>query len=148
MHALRLALRSLAASPIFTISSLLCLALGVGANTAVFSVVDAVLMRPLPLRGLDRVVVVRQDLTKLELRDAQLDPPAVTELAARRDLFAGVAAFHRTSYNLTRDDGEPSRIGAARTLGDWFALMQARAVVGRLYAPVASREQPRVAVRG
>ena len=94
---LRIALRSLAASPVFTLSALLCIALGVGANAAVFSVVDAVLLRPLPLQDLDRMVVVREDLTKLGLTDARLDPPTVVELAARRELFADVAAFYRTS---------------------------------------------------
>src|SRR5690348_13465825 len=128
---LRLALRALAKAPTFAAAAVLCIALGVGANTAIFSVVDAVLLRPLPVRDLDRLVVVREDLPTLQLLDADLDPPSVLELAARTDLFERVAGFAQPKYNLTTDAAEPARVSAARTLGDFFALLGARAVVGR-----------------
>jgi putative ABC transport system permease protein len=130
---LRHAVRALAKAPAFALAAVLCIALGIGANTAIFSVVDAVLLHPLPVRDLDRMVVVREDLPKIALLDADLDPPSTMELAARRDLFERAAGVQSTKYNLAVDGGEPARVGAARTLGDFFGLFDARAVVGRLY---------------
>jgi putative ABC transport system permease protein len=131
---LRLALRSLAKAPTYAVAAVLCIALGIGANTAIFSVVHAVLLAPLPVRDLDRLVVVREDLPALQLLDAELDPAAVLELSARTDLFERVAGFAESRYNLTADAAEPARVGAARTLGDYFRLMGARAALGRLYS--------------
>jgi putative ABC transport system permease protein len=136
---LRLALRTLARTPGFAAAAVLCIALGIGANTAIFSVVDAVLLRPLPVRDIDRMVVVRMDLPKLELRDTPLDAPASDELVARKDLFDGAGAFQSLKYNLNVEGAEPARVGAARTIGPWFELMGARAVVGRLFGPDQSR---------
>ncbi len=137
---LRLALRALRRAPGFTLAAALCLALGVGATTAVLAVADAVLFRPLPVRGLDRIVVVRQDLTKLNLLDAPLDPPGTVELLARHDLFDAAAAYTEDHENLATPNGEPQRVRIASTVGDFFGLLEARAAAGRLYPPGASRD--------
>ncbi|AHG88828.1 permease [Gemmatirosa kalamazoonensis] len=137
---LRLAVRALAKAPAFALAAVLCIALGIGANTAIFSVVDAVLLRPLPVRDLDRMVVIREDLPKLDLLDAELDPPSTLELATRGDLFERAAGVAETRVNLTTDAAEPARVGAARTLGDYFQLLDAHPVVGRLYAADQSRD--------
>ncbi|MBV9879256.1 MAG: ABC transporter permease [Gemmatirosa sp.] len=136
---LRLVVRALAKAPAFAVAALLCIALGIGATTAMFGVVDAVLLHPLPGRDLGRMVVVREDLPRLNLLDAALDPPSVLDLAARRDLFVRVAGIAPQRYNLTVEGAEPARVAAARTVGDFFGLLGGRAAVGRLYAADQSR---------
>ncbi len=147
---LRLALRALRRAPGFALAAVLCLTLGIGATTAVLAVADAVLLRPLPVRGLDRMVVVRQDVPGLNITGAQLGPPAAEDLLARRDLFDAGAALGSGNANLTTAGAEPVRVLTTRTLGDYFGLMDAQAVVGRLYPASASRAAgaPLVAVLG
>jgi predicted permease len=140
---LRQAWRALRRAPAFTLAAVLCLALGVGATTTVLAVADAVLLRPLAVRGLERMVVVRQDLTKLDLRDANLDAPGTEDVFARRDVFEAGAGVETRELNLTGAGLEPERVRTARTLGDWFGMMGTAATRGRLYAADASRDPAR-----
>jgi predicted permease len=140
---LRQAWRALRRAPAFTFAAVLCLALGVGATTTVLAVADAVLLRPLAVRGLERMVVVRQDLTKLDLSDANLDAPGTEEVFARRDVFEAGAGVETRELNLSGEGREPERVRTARTLGDWFGMMGTTAARGRLYAADASRDPAR-----
>ena len=144
------AARALRRAPGFALAAVLCLASGVGATTAVLAVADAVLFRPLPVRALGRMVVVRQDAPAIGVTGADLSAPAADDLLARRDLFDGGAAYETRNANLAAPDGEPVRVRTARTLGDFFGLMDAGATIGRLYQPEASRAPgaPAVAVLG
>src|SRR5690606_5153794 len=114
---LRHAARALRTAPGFTILAVVALALGIGANTAIFSLVNAVLLRPLPVEGLDRLHVVREDLLPLELYDVALSPPEVLDLATREDAFEAVTGFQVGDRTLT-GHGEPQRVGVVTTLGD------------------------------
>jgi predicted permease len=134
---LRYALRQMKRSPLFTIVAVVTLALGIGANSAVFSVVNSVLLRPLPTPDLDRVFVIRQDLPDLPLMNADLSPAEVEELAANRELFHSVAGFTTAQWNLT-GTGEPARMSAAVTMGDFFRLLGVRPHLGRLYTAESS----------
>lgn len=148
---LRLAFRALRRAPGFALAAVLCLALGVGATTAVLAVADAVLVRPLPVPGLGRMVVVRQDVRGLDVTGEPLGAPAADDLLARRDLFDAGAAFETRDGNLTAGGAEPVRVHTARTQGEFFGLMGApRPAAGRLYAADASRGigTPHVAVLG
>lgn len=136
---LRVSLRGLRRAPGFVVTAVLCLALGIGATTAVLAVADAVLLRPLAAPALDRLVVVREDLTSLGLRDALLDPPGAEDVLARRDLFEGGAAFDVRRRNLSTADAEPRRVQTVLTLGDFFGVWGAGAAAGRLYPAVTSR---------
>jgi putative ABC transport system permease protein len=134
----RYALRGMARRPLYTLIVVLTLALGIGANTAIFSLVDAVLLHPLPTPGLDRLVVIQEDLLALNLIDAQLSPGEALDLFARKDLFPAASAYAGWSVNLT-GPGEPQRIAGIRTLGDFFGVFGVRPYLGRLYRPEDSR---------
>jgi len=135
----RYAIRGMARRPLYTVIVVVTLALGIGANTAIFSLVNAVLLHPLPTPGLDHLVVIREDILGLNLRDAELSPGETVDLSARRDLFATVAAQSGGSMNLT-GQGEPQRVAVLRTFGDYFGLFAVRPEIGLFYRPDASND--------
>ncbi|HLT25698.1 MAG TPA: ABC transporter permease, partial [Zeimonas sp.] len=136
---LRHAGRALRTAPGFTILAVVALALGIGANTAIFSLVNAVLLRPLPVEGLDRLHVVREDIPPLDLYDAALAIPEVLDLAAREDAFEAVTGFRVGDRTLT-GYGEPQRVGVATTLGDFAGVFGVRPQLGRFYRPEQSTD--------
>ena len=137
----RYALRGIARRPAYTAIIVATLALGIGANTAIFSAVNTVLLRPVPTPALDRLVVVREDLTALKLLNADISAGEAVDLANRRDLFQSSTAFTRRSRNLT-GLGEPQRVSIAQTIGDFFTVFGVQPHVGRLYRPEHSTEGP------
>jgi putative ABC transport system permease protein len=128
----RYALRTLRRSPAFTAATVLTLALGIGANTAIFTAVHAVLLHPVPADSIDRLVVVRADLPGLNLMDGGLTGSSAIDLAARRDLFAAVGGWVPASYNLT-STGESQRVAAAVTVGEFFEVFGVGPSAGNLY---------------
>jgi putative ABC transport system permease protein len=138
-HDLRQAARSLRRSPGFTALAVLTLGLGLGAAAAIASVVDGVLLRPLPYPESDRLVVVQETL-----------PPRMPELAVSRDhyfewvaqahSFARIAAMHEGSYNLT-GMGEPVRVSAGRLTANTLATLGVRPALGRDFA--STEDTPR-----
>jgi predicted permease len=124
--------------PLFTAVVVVTLALGIGANTAIFSLVDAVLLHPLPTPELDRLVVLQEDLLSMNLMDAQLSPGEALDLFARKDLFPVATAFAGWTANLT-GQGEPQRVSGIRTLGDFFGVFRVRPYLGQLYRPEDSK---------
>ncbi|CAA9343032.1 MAG: Acidobacterial duplicated orphan permease (function unknown), partial [uncultured Gemmatimonadaceae bacterium] len=142
----RFAVRALLRTPGFTAAAALCIALGVGANAAVFSALDAVLLHPLPTPALDRLVVLRDNLPTFNLLDAEVSAAEAHDLAARGDLFEASTAF--TSANLTLSGtGAAERLSGVRTTGDFFRVFGTRPAVGRFYSAEHSwRGQHRVAV--
>ncbi|MDQ3996013.1 MAG: ABC transporter permease, partial [Gemmatimonadota bacterium] len=138
----RYALRGMARRPGYTAIIIATLALGIGANTAIFSTVNTVLLRPVPTLSLDRLIVVREDLIALKLLNADISPGEAEDLASRRDLFQSSAAFTRTSRNLT-GLGEPQRMSITQTAGEFFTLFGVRPHAGRFYRPEDSAEGSR-----
>ncbi len=136
---LRILLRGLRRAPGFSAAAVLCIALGVGANTAIFSAVRAVLLRPVATPEIDRVVAVRQDLIPIKLHDIELAPPEVLDLSERRELFAAVAGYVARPFVLEQG-GTSTRFEGVRTLGDYFALFRVRPHLGRLYTADDSRD--------
>ena len=142
----RYALRGMTRRPLYTAIVVVTLALGIGANTAIFSLVNAVLLRPLPTPALDRLVVIQEDIVGLNLLDAQLSPGETIDLFSRSDLFAKIAGLSGGSANLT-SQGDPQRVSMPRTLGDFFGVFAVRPALGRLYRPDDSAPgAPRVVV--
>ena len=110
---LRLAVRSLLRSPAFSLVAVLCLALGIGADSAVFSIVDAVLLRPLPYADPDGVVMVYDQFLAKDIERGVVSGYEFFDVRDRSESFDGVAAVTPRYLNLT-GDGEPERlVGAA-----------------------------------
>src|SRR5258706_4446602 len=98
---LRYALRGLIRAPGFAMAAILTLALGIGAATAIFSVADAVLLRPLPYADGDRLIVVWDQLRKLGIDRFPLSMQTYKEYSAQSGVLESTAAFAQRSWNLT-----------------------------------------------
>jgi predicted permease len=135
----RFGLRMLWKSPSFTIVAIVALALGIGANTAIFSVVNTVLLRPLPYKEPERLVMVWEDASK---HGYPRDTPAAANYIDWREqnqVFEGMAAIADQSFNLT-GVGEPERIDGRRVSGNLFALLGVEPQLGRAFS--AEEDQP------
>ncbi|OLB96176.1 MAG: hypothetical protein AUI02_02640 [Acidobacteria bacterium 13_2_20CM_2_57_12] len=128
----RFAARMLAKSPGFTLVAVLTLALGIGANTAIFSVVDAVLLRRLPVDSPDRLVAVHNRLPKVNLPRTEISALQFRDYADRTDVFESAAAITFPNYNLTGTD-QPLRLRGMRTTAGLFPVLGVRPVAGRVF---------------
>lgn len=138
--------RGLSRRPLYTLAIILTLALGVGANAAVFSVVHAVLIKPYAIPGIDRLAMVRNDYPLMGLREAGLSPLEALDLFERRDLFDNATGVGGEPATIDVN-GEPTRVSGAPTLGEFFATMGVRPMLGRGYGPEDSQfGRPRVVV--
>jgi predicted permease len=131
---LRHALRLLRRSPGFAAGAVLTLSLGIGAATAVFTVVNVLLLRPLPYRDPDRLVRITVDLDGRQARDAGIAAPELFDLAQRADVFEQVSGLFPINVNLSGTD-EPERIEGQLVSVNYFALLGAHAQIGRVFAP-------------
>jgi putative ABC transport system permease protein len=130
---LRYALRSLAKTPAFTAIAILTLAIGIGANTAVFSLVNAMLLRPYPYREPERIVRVYS--TDLESgRQGGMSYPDLVDLAARDDVFEAVAAVDREPYNVRSGDTTVYLQGA-QVNASLFDVLGVTPLLGRTFRP-------------
>jgi putative ABC transport system permease protein len=143
---LRYAARMLWKNPGFTTVAVLALALGIGANTAIFSVVNTVLLRPLPYKAPEQLVMVWEDATS---HGYPRDTPAVANYVDWRDqnsLFSGMAAISDSDFNFT-GAGDPERLKGRRVSANLFPLLGVEPQLGRVFT--AAEDQPgtqRVAV--
>jgi predicted permease len=143
---LRFAARQLAKSPGFTFVAVLTLALGIGATTAIFSVVYGVLLRPLPYPQPDRLVRPFFIDTKGELHGA-FSPPNFLDFQAASRALSGVAGVHGGTLNLSGDGSEAERLPAAWVSANYFSVLGTRPLAGRTFAPGEDRPgAPRVAI--
>src|SRR3954467_689753 len=112
MQDLRYAIRLLAANPGFALVGLLTLALGIGANTAIFSVTDPVLLRRAPVRDLNRLAVVWETDRNTGTTREPAALPDFVDFQQRSRQIEQVAAFAGSEVNYTPDSGEPVRLQA------------------------------------
>src|SRR5687768_13494991 len=110
--------RMLLKNPGITFVVILALALGIGANTAIFSVVNAVLLRPLPYDESDRLVSLSE--TSKSMDEISISYPNFSDWRNQNQVFEKVGVFNRNSYNLT-GGGEPERILTAQISADLFS---------------------------
>jgi putative ABC transport system permease protein len=127
---LRHALRSLLRTPRFTSLVVAILSLGIGSATAVFSVVNAALLRPLPYPAVDELGLVEGNFLRLGMVDMGASVPEFLEYREQRGLFADAAAFRNLSVNLT-GGADPERIVGARISSTLFPMLRAQPRLGR-----------------
>lgn len=131
-HDLRYAVRMLRNKPGFTAVAIITLSLGIGANTAIFSVVDAVLLRPLPFPKPENIVLVRDDLSRPQTEDVGLSVDELKDLQERSGVFEQVSAVWPVDANLTGSD-RPERIELLAVSPNYFALLGASPQLGRVF---------------
>jgi predicted permease len=128
---IRFGLRILRKNPGFTAVAVLTLALGIGANTAIFSVVNAVLLRPLPYKNSARMVAVHTKTAMFPQFELAASWPAFQAIRSRADALESAAAYWITQRTLT-GDGEPAILKVAAVSSDFFAQLGAASENGRL----------------
>ena len=133
MNDLRIALRALRQNPGFTLVAVLTLALGIGANTTIFSVVSGILLRPLPYPSPERLVRV------FESRDGShgsVSPPDYVDWRNQSDVFDGLATLNSgSSYALTSGTGPAQQIPGASVTPNFFSVLGVAPVLGRDFVP-------------
>jgi putative ABC transport system permease protein len=127
---LRYGWRMLARNPGFTAIAVLTLAIGIGASTAMFSVVDAVLLRPLPYQQPDRLVVVSETLPGMTMDEVGVAAGEYQDYRDRNHSFSQVAAYESAGFNLT-GVGQPLRVNAAALSASAFPLLGVSPELGR-----------------
>ena len=133
---LQVSLRGLGRAPAFTLVALLTIALGIGANSAVFSVVDSVLLRPLPYPGSDRLVQLWSDYRARNGRATPewLTPPQFQDWHDQNRTFAAMASYQNWGPILT-GSGEPQSLSGLAVSGDFFRVMGTPVAAGRAITP-------------
>ena len=131
--------RSLIKRPSTTCVALLTLALGIAINTAVFSVFDSVLLRPLPLSNPDRLVSVWESSSQFGTPHNELAPANFVDIRQQNQVFEAMGAFGSRSFNLT-GQGEPERLEGLMLSGNVLAMLGVTPALGRTFSPEEDHE--------
>ena len=131
---IRFGLRMLLKSPSISIVATIALALGIGANTAIFSVVNAVLLRPLPFPNPDSLVAVFETDTQRGQVRGSHSYPNFMDLRAQNTVFENVACYHGSDYIMT-GRGEPARLQGSVVTANLFPLLGVQPMLGRVFLP-------------
>jgi predicted permease len=143
---LRYALRAFARSPGFTLAAILSLAIGIGANTAIFSITSALLLHPLPYKDPDRLVILWNTSPGLGITRDWFSTAQYFDIKNGHHGFEEIALALGGNFNLT-GDGEPERVGVVRVTSNLLPMLGANAAYGRLFTPDDGRlGGPNVAV--
>jgi len=134
MQDIRFALRSFAKRPWFTLAAVLSLAIGIGANTSVFSVANALLFRPLPYDNPERLVILWNRSPGLGITQDWFSTAQYFDIKTSHHGFEQVAIAIGGNYNLT-GRGDPERVGAVRASSNLLPMLGARPGLGRLLTP-------------
>ena len=131
---IRFGLRMLLKSPSISIVATIALALGIGANTAIFSVVNAVLLRPLPFPDPDSLVAVFETDTRRGQVRGSHSYPNFMDLRTQNTVFENVACYHGSDYIMT-GRGEPARLQGTVVTANLFPLLKVQPMLGRVFLP-------------
>jgi putative ABC transport system permease protein len=137
---LRFALRTMARKPGFTAIAIIIMALGIGANTAIFSLVRAVLLRPLPFANPERLAMVWEDAAFVGFPKNTPAPANYADWKTRNEVFEDMAAVTNRDFNLT-GDGEPEKVYAYGVTASFFPLLGVEPALGRVLAPADDRPE-------
>ncbi|MGI8995218.1 MAG: ABC transporter permease [Pyrinomonadaceae bacterium] len=135
---LRFAVRMLGKRPGFTVAAIIALALGIGANTAIFSVVNSVLLRPLGYKEPERLVTISHSYPKLDLV-APVSAPGYVDYRNQTSVFEETAASSNANYNLT-DGSDPERVQGRIVTANFFPLLGIAPTLGRTF--LAEEDKP------
>ena len=133
MRDLRYALRGLRRQPLFTLVAVLTLAIGIGANTAIFSLLYQVLLRPLPYANADRLVFIWNSYPLGGLPQAGVSIPDYLDRKTQAPALEDAALFSQRSLSLT-DGGQPEQLRALRVTPSFFTTLGRAPAVGRAFA--------------
>ena len=142
---LRFALRLLTRVPGFAVTAILVLALGIGANSAIFSVVDAVLIRPLPYADPGRLAMIWEDASAFGMPKNRPAPANFVDWKQQNQVFTGMAAMHSTSANLS-GGGPPEEIVGRAVGWNLFPLLGVQPFAGRTFSEEEDRSSAKVVV--
>ena len=131
LHDLRYAIRSLARARALSLTVVVTLALGIGANAAVFSLVRAVLLRPLVNRGEDRILYIRQSAGGIGTENTTFSVPEIQDLRERVRTLTAIGEFSTVNFTAV-GLGEPRQVRAGVVNGNYFEVLGLRPVLGRL----------------
>ncbi len=135
--------RTLRKSPIFALTAALTIALGVGASTAIFSVTNAVLLRPLPYQNPDELVIIPTDMRNRGVKDFPFSNANFIDLReATKNEFQGLAGVFTFPNTLTGDDGMPEQVHMGVVTTNYFQLVGARIAFGRDFSDEDGQPQP------
>ena len=139
MHELRISLRRLLRTPGFTAIAIVTLGVGIGANAAIFSLVNGVLLRPLPFPESDRLVQIQHDAPGLELREMGVSKPLYLRYRSEAKSFAAMGIYDDREVTITGGE-RPQRVRAASTTGSTFDTLGIPPLLGRSF--VAGDSEP------
>ncbi len=131
---LRYAFRLLLKSPGFTFVAVVTLALGIAASTAIFSVVDAVLLHPLPYPHSEEIVTVSETARSTGVSNDNASPANFIDWAAQNSVFSTIACMNGTQRNLSGGE-QPERVRTSMVSSQFFALFQTAPLLGRALGP-------------
>src|SRR5436190_4547984 len=131
----RFGLRMLVKTPGFTVVAIIALGLGVGANTAIFSLVNGVLLRPLPFRNPDRIVYFEGKNPAAGITDSNISYLDFTDWSQQTDLFASTAAYWTGNADLSGDGADPEAVPRAGVTTRFFSVLGVQPVLGRAFVP-------------
>src|SRR6266536_1185410 len=145
MNDLKFALRQLRKNPGFTAVAVLTLALGIGANTAIFSAVDAVLIRPLPYADADRLVMIWDEMSHIGFPKHNSTPAEWHEWRRNNTVFTDIAATQPVQAILS-SDGEPEEVSARKVTANLWTVLGAQPLLGLVFTEDEDARGVRVAV--
>src|SRR2546421_34720 len=134
---IRYGVRMLVKNPGFTLIALIALALGIGGTTAIFSVVNSVLLKPLPYAAADRIYALYA-IDRQRGGDYPVSPANFVDVTAQQHVFSAIGAYRMASANLSLG-GRPERITTAQASASMFQVLQLRPVAGHMFG--AENEQ-------
>jgi predicted permease len=140
LHDLRYALRMLRKSPGFTAVAILTLALGIGANTAIFSVTNGLFLHPPGIPHPDRLVTLRVKYDKLGLMNIGASAPDFAQVRDSQEVFDSAAMMTQADFNYLADDG-PQRLRGSLVTWQWFDVFSAKPLLGRTFVPEDDQPQ-------
>jgi putative ABC transport system permease protein len=138
MNLIGFAIRSLRQSPGFAIVAILALALGIGANSAIFSIVNAIFLRPLPFANPDNLVVLTSSLPERQLENVGFSWPRLLAVKERQQSFSDVAVSIQTAWTAT-GEGDPEQVLGQQVTQNFFPVLGLQPEVGRNFLPEEDR---------